>query len=150
MRYLLYQLKITTNTDRQVTQAIQAHYGEMHIRRRMTDFISRFVRVAAYYEYRYRGTSKAGYPCTPFGEYLGQGTTFVDEAKKQKEMVANQPRIEAWRRTKGYKLHVKVSADGITLRVAALTSRTGPRRSQRGSCRSISIIKSLDYGMGRL
>lgn len=77
----------------------------------MTDYIMRFVRVAAYYEYRYRGSTKVGYSCTPFhDEYLGQGTTFADEGSRQKELVANQPRIEAWRRTKGYKLHVKVSA----------------------------------------
>jgi hypothetical protein len=93
-----------------ITQAIQSHYGEMHIRRRMTDYISRFTRLAAYYEYRYRGSTKVGYPCVIFNdEYLGSGTTFADDVKRQKEMAENQPRIEAWRRTKGYKLFVKVS-----------------------------------------
>ncbi len=75
----------------------------------MTDYIARFTRLAAYQEYTQRGMARSGYPSTPFRvDSLGTGTVFADDQKRQREMWANGQRIEAWRRTKGYKLFVKV------------------------------------------
>lgn len=93
-----------------IITAISNHFGEAHIRLRMVDFVSRFVRLAAYQEYQQTGVVKIGYPSVPYREgRLGSGVIFVDEPTKQREMRANAHRIDAWRRTKSYKLYVKVS-----------------------------------------
>lgn len=82
----------------------------MYIRQRMTDYIARFTRLASYQEYLHHGLTKIGYPSTPFRDgRMGSGTVFTDESKKQREMWANGHRIDAWRKTKSYRLFAKVS-----------------------------------------
>jgi hypothetical protein len=91
--------------------AIHNHFGEAHIRLRMVDFVSRFVRLAAHQEYLQMGSCKIGYPSVVYREgQLGSGIVFVDETMRQRETRANQHRIDAWKRTKSYKLYAKVSS----------------------------------------
>ena len=87
-----------------------SHYGECHIRLRFTDYISRFTRLAAYQEFAHTGSTKIGYPSVLYRDgQLGSGTVFADESIRQREMWANGHRIDAWRRTKSYRLYTKVS-----------------------------------------
>jgi hypothetical protein len=88
----------------------------MHVRQRMTEYISRFTRLAAYQEYLHHGSTKIGYPSTTFRDgRMGSGTVFVDETRKQREMWANGHRIDAWRKTKSYRLFAKVSLATLDL-----------------------------------
>jgi len=88
---------------------MSSHYGEAHIRLRFTDYISRFVRLASYQEYTQMGYTRIGYPAIPWkDEIIGSGAVFFDEHTKQREMWANTHRIDAWRKTKSYKLYAKV------------------------------------------
>lgn len=93
-----------------ILTAMNNHFGEAHIRLRMVDFVSRFVRLAAYQEYQQTGVVKIGYPSIAYREgRLGSGVVFADETTKQREMRVNTHRIDAWRRTRSYKLYAKVS-----------------------------------------
>lgn len=117
-----------------VVNAIQNHLGESNIRLRFTDYLSRFVTLAAFQEYTHTGSTKIGYPSVPFkrtanGGILGSGAVFADESIKQRELWANGHRIDAWRRTKSYRYYAEVrgvSRAYFVLRNAELTmNRTG-------------------------
>lgn len=99
----------TVPADQQIHAAIASHYGESHIRLRFAEWLSRFTRLAADQECRHTGSTKIGFPTRPFRDgALGSGAVFSDDATRQKEMRANGHRIDAWRRTKGYKTFAKV------------------------------------------
>ncbi|WWD18448.1 hypothetical protein CI109_102900 [Kwoniella shandongensis] len=92
----------------EILSAMASHYGEANIRLRFTDYLNRFVRLAAYQESLHTGTTKIGCPSVSYREgQLGSGAVFADEAAKQREMWANGYRIDAWRKTKSYKLYAK-------------------------------------------
>lgn len=100
----------------QITAAIATHYGEAHIRLRFTDYINRFVRLAAFQEFSHMGTTKIGYPSMAFRDArLGSGTVFSDDAMRQRELSVNGYRIDAWRKTKSYKLCAKASHAAILM-----------------------------------
>jgi hypothetical protein len=86
------------------------------VRLRFTEYVMRFVRLASRYEEETKGTTKFGFPSSPFLEtpghppQLGSGLSFNDEATCYKELVANGHRIEAWRKTNSYQYLVSVSA----------------------------------------
>ena len=75
----------------------------------------RFVRLASRYEEEATGSTKVGFPSSPFSEspghppQLGSGLSFNDDASCWKELVANGHRIEAWRKTNSYQYLVAVS-----------------------------------------
>lgn len=92
----------------EIMSATTQHYGEGHIRTRFTDYISRFVRLAAYQEYVIFGSTNVGWIYQPFREgQLGSGIVFIDDALRQRELKENHYRIDAWRRTKSYRLAQK-------------------------------------------
>ncbi|KAG7553659.1 hypothetical protein FFLO_02944 [Filobasidium floriforme] len=88
----------------EIVASINAHYGEPAIRARFTEYISKFVRMAARYEEEFYGQTSIGYPSQPFRESsLGGGFIFPDESTKTKEWSTNANRIEGWRRTRSYR-----------------------------------------------
>ncbi|WVO14083.1 hypothetical protein L204_101711 [Cryptococcus depauperatus] len=91
------------------TLAVMAsHYGESNIRLRFTDYLNRFIRLAAHQEYIHTGSTKVGYPTVNYHDgQLGSGVVFSDEQMKHREMWANGHRIDAWRKTNSYRLYVK-------------------------------------------
>ncbi|KAK4689547.1 hypothetical protein P7C73_g555, partial [Tremellales sp. Uapishka_1] len=90
----------------EVLNAIGSHYGEANIRVRFTDYLNRFVSLASFQEYQHQGSTKIGYPTTSFrNNTLGSGTVFADDVARQREMWANGHRIDAWRKTRSYKLY---------------------------------------------
>lgn len=92
---------------------MSSHYGESNVRLRFTDYLNRFVRLAAHQEYSHTGSTKIGYPTTTFQNgQLGSGVVFADDQMRQREMWAHGHRIDAWRKTNSYKLFAKV---GIAL-----------------------------------
>ncbi|KAK8858558.1 hypothetical protein IAR55_002787 [Kwoniella newhampshirensis] len=93
----------------EILSAMSSHYGEASIRLRFTDYLSRFVRLAAYQESLHTGTTKIGYPTASYRDgQLGSGAVFADETAKQREMWANGHRIDAWRKTRSYKLYARL------------------------------------------
>ena len=99
----------------QIQSAMAGHYGESHVRQRFTDYISRFTRLASYHEFSQTGQTKIGYPTIGYRDgQLGSGTVFSDESAKSREMRSNVHRIEAWRKTKSYKLYAKVGLAHLT------------------------------------
>ncbi|ORX40101.1 docking domain of Afi1 for Arf3 in vesicle trafficking-domain-containing protein [Kockovaella imperatae] len=104
-----------------IQSAMAAHFGEAHIRQRFIDYISRFVRLASYHEFIHTGQTRIGYRSITYSEgQLGSGTVFADEASKSREMRSNVHRIEAWKKTRSYKLcakdwarHMKTRAIGF-------------------------------------
>ena len=77
------------------------HYGEAVIRARFTDYVQRFVRLAARYEEEATGTTSIGFPCVSYrhGQLgqpgsLGSGIVFSDESSGTKELAVNAPRID--------------------------------------------------------
>jgi hypothetical protein len=95
---------------RQIVASINAHYGEPAIRARFTEYMSKFVRMAARYEEEFYGQTSIGYPSQPFRESsLGGGFIFPDESTKTKEWSTNANRIEGWRRTRSYRYWREVS-----------------------------------------
>lgn len=95
----------------EILTASTAHYGEGHIRVRWTDYISRFVRLVAYQEQLHLGSTRLGWKYETFREgHLGSGIVFIDDDLRQREMRGNAHRIDAWRKTKSYRLAQKVSA----------------------------------------
>ncbi|WWC70797.1 uncharacterized protein I206_104749 [Kwoniella pini CBS 10737] len=95
----------------EILSATTSHYGESNIRLRFIDYLNRFVRIASHQEYSQTGSTKIGYPSISFRDSnpntLGSGVVFADEQGKQREMWANVHRIEAWRKTRSYKLFAK-------------------------------------------
>lgn len=84
-------------------------YGEQHVRVRWTDYISRFVRLAAYQEQLHLGSTRLGFPFQMFRDpVLGSGIVFIDDQLRQRELRGNGHRIDAWRKTKSYRLVQKV------------------------------------------
>ena len=93
----------------QITNSIQSHYGEAVIRARFTDYVQRFVRLAARYEEEATGSTSIGYPCIPYRHgtlgalgTLGSGIVFPDETSGAKDLAVNAPRIEGWRASPSY------------------------------------------------
>ncbi|CAK9781024.1 spindle pole body interacting protein [Cutaneotrichosporon oleaginosum] len=92
----------------EILTASSAHYGEGHIRVRWTDYISRFVRLVAYQEQLHLGSTRLGWQYQPFRDgHLGSGIVFIDDDLRQREMRGNAHRIDAWRKTKSYRLAQK-------------------------------------------
>lgn len=92
--------------------AIQWHFGETLIRARFTEYVQRFVRLAARYEEEYLGSTKIGYPTAsfdPYSQQLGGGLIFPDDVSASRELSQNAYRIEGWRRTKMYEYYLGVS-----------------------------------------
>ncbi|KAH9935661.1 mesa protein [Fomitopsis serialis] len=93
-----------------ILAAIAAHYGEAHVRARFTEYLMRFIRLAARYEEDTMGSTMIGWPSAsyserPDGRRLGAGTSFLDEATCSREIALNTARIDAWRRTESYTLY---------------------------------------------
>ncbi|KAI0656871.1 spindle pole body interacting protein [Cubamyces menziesii] len=90
--------------------AIASHYSEAHVRAKFTEYVMRFVRIAARYEEDLLGSTSIAWPTAPYTERpgekprLGSGAYFVDEATCARDLAVNASRIEAWRRTECYKL----------------------------------------------
>ncbi|KAG9313406.1 stabilization of polarity axis-domain-containing protein, partial [Chiua virens] len=83
--------------------AITSHFGETLVRLRFTEYVSRFVRLAARYEEVATGSTALGFPSAPFSEgSLGKGVVFSDETVAARELATNASRIEGWRRTKSH------------------------------------------------
>jgi hypothetical protein len=99
---------------------------------RFTEYVTRFVRLAARYEEEIQGSTKLNYPSYSFnGEVLklGSGMCFPDEATAARELAANTSRIEGWRRTNSYKFCVIVCADAEFYQMGAdREGRIFPRR----------------------
>lgn len=106
----------------QILHAIQAHYGESVIRARLTDYVARFVRLASRYEEETTSTTSIGFPSAPCAHgSLGSGIVFGDEGAGQREVLGNGARIEAWMRTKSYKVYQQVRATLLRSLRARLT-----------------------------
>ncbi|KAG9063474.1 hypothetical protein KI688_004358 [Linnemannia hyalina] len=89
-----------------ILSAIQAHYGEMVIRARFQEYVTRFVQLASQYEDQTYGQTTIGINRinTPeSSKYMGTGLVFSDESSRLKEVAANASRIEGWRATTSYK-----------------------------------------------
>ncbi|KAF9327786.1 hypothetical protein BGZ91_001310, partial [Linnemannia elongata] len=89
-----------------ILNAIQAHYGEMVIRARFQEYVTRFVQLASQYEDQTYGQTTIGINRinTPeSSKYMGTGLVFSDESSRLKEIAANASRIEGWRATTSYK-----------------------------------------------
>ncbi|KAF9337706.1 hypothetical protein BG006_003342 [Podila minutissima] len=88
-----------------ILSAIQAHYGEMVIRAKFQDYVTRFVQLAAQYEEQTYGQTHIGInqQNTPeSSKYLGTGLVFSDETSRAREIAVNASRIEGWRATTSY------------------------------------------------
>ncbi|KAJ7090911.1 mesa protein [Mycena belliarum] len=106
-----FVVKADNNADNlfieDIKSAIEYHYGESLVRVRFTEYVLRFVRIASRYEEDMTGSTKFGYPSTPFDSRLpnprlGSGMLFNDETAGRKELAANAHRIDAWRKTNSY------------------------------------------------
>ncbi|KAI1315856.1 hypothetical protein EDD11_000291 [Mortierella claussenii] len=89
-----------------ILNAIQAHYGEMVIRAKFQDYVTRFVQLASQYEEQTYGQTTIGLNRSNTPEsikFLGTGLVFSDEASRAREIAANASRIEGWRATTSYK-----------------------------------------------
>lgn len=86
-----------------ITSAITYHFPEGLIRNRFSEFVGRFIRLATRYEEETIGSAKTGWPTANFvggpNGHLGSGLMFPDDNVGMKELHANAPRIEGWRRT---------------------------------------------------
>lgn len=121
---------------RQISTAIQSHFGEAAIRARFTDYAARFVRMASKYEEETTGSTSIGFPSANFApatgtqpSSLGSGAIYADDMTKAREMASNAGRIEGWRVTPSYALcqSVRTSKPGFVADFA-----TGlPRPEQR-------------------
>ncbi|EKM80927.1 hypothetical protein AGABI1DRAFT_71556 [Agaricus bisporus var. burnettii JB137-S8] len=107
---------VTTNSDKifieDIRTAIEDHFGEGLVRMRFTEYVYRFVRLAARYEEEVTGTINFGHLSSFFteipgqGPKLGSGIAFPDEATCSRELAANAHRIEAWRKTSSYQYYI--------------------------------------------
>ncbi|WVW84697.1 hypothetical protein I302_106731 [Kwoniella bestiolae CBS 10118] len=92
----------------EILSATTSHYGESNIRLRFVDYLNRFVRIASHQEYTQTGSTKIGYPSVPYRDgVLGSGAVFADDQSKQRELWTNTHRVEAWRKTRSYKMFAK-------------------------------------------
>ena len=85
---------------------IQQHHGESNVRQRFTEYVQRFVRMAARYEEDQFRHTDIGFRSAPFSAStaaLGSGVVPVDPGSWAKELDANASRIEGWRKTRSYK-----------------------------------------------
>lgn len=86
---------------------------------RFTEYVYRFVRLAARYEEEVTGTINFGHLSSFFteipgqGPKLGSGIAFPDEATCSRELAANSHRIEAWRKTSSYQYYIAVRKSAI-------------------------------------
>jgi hypothetical protein len=90
----------------QILSSIQAHYGEMAIRSKFQDYVTRFVQLASLYEEQTYGQTTIGLNRSNTPEstkYLGTGLVFSDESSRAREISINASRIEGWRATTSYK-----------------------------------------------
>lgn len=88
---------------------IAYHYGEQLIRAKFTDYVQRFVRLAARYEEDVLGSTQIGYPSMTFSDgHLGSGMV-LDDALGARELTGNATRIEGWRRSDSYDYYKTVS-----------------------------------------
>jgi hypothetical protein len=79
------------------------------VRARVTDYVQRFVRLAARWEGEVLGSTTIDHPSRQFGDgKLGSGVTFPDEVLVSREMPSNSWRISAWRKTSYYGSYAKV------------------------------------------
>ncbi|EUC59750.1 MesA protein [Rhizoctonia solani AG-3 Rhs1AP] len=86
-----------------ISAVIQNHAGELLVRARVTDYVQRFVRLAARWESEVKKVTEIDHQSKPYSEgRLGSGVTFVDEALVAREMPSNSWRINAWRQTSYY------------------------------------------------
>jgi hypothetical protein len=90
-----------------IQSAINFHFGESAVRMRFTEYVIRFVRIAARYESETVGSTQIGYPTHQYSERdgrptLGSGFIFGDESQSTKELTLNAHRIEGWKRTNTY------------------------------------------------
>ncbi|KAJ9054106.1 hypothetical protein DSO57_1018082 [Entomophthora muscae] len=72
-----------------VLLAIQAHYGELAIRGKFSDYVQRFVGIAALCD----------------DDPSGNVVVFPDEASRIRELAANKPRIEGWKLSLSYQYY---------------------------------------------
>ncbi|KAF9159442.1 hypothetical protein DFQ26_006521 [Actinomortierella ambigua] len=89
-----------------IMSAINNHLGEMAVRAKCQEYVTRFIQLASHYEAHTLGHTTIGI-CkqnTPeSAKYLGTGLVFQDETSKMKELAMNANRIEGWRGTTSYK-----------------------------------------------
>lgn len=120
---------------------------------RFTEYVTRFVRLASYYEEEVTGVTKVGHPSSSFSEQpgrraqLGSGIAFSDEATSVKELAANAQRIEAWRKTNSYHHWVAVSLRVQRKNWLCFTARTDyPRISQssKPTARSRALMSCIN------
>ena len=89
----------------QIISAISFHFGESLVRARFTDYVWRFVRLAARYDEEINGSTRLGWQTSTFVDWgdrprLGSGLPFFDDPGVVRELQANASRIEGWRQTK--------------------------------------------------
>ncbi|KZV91708.1 spindle pole body interacting protein [Exidia glandulosa HHB12029] len=98
---------------------ISQHHGEQNVRQRFTEYVQRFVRMAARYEEDQFGRTEIGFRSAPFvpggmgghlasgvvGVQLGSGIIPLDPVAFSKELNANASRIEGWRKTRSYEYY---------------------------------------------
>ncbi|KAF9027622.1 spindle pole body interacting protein [Hymenopellis radicata] len=104
-----------------IKAAIEYHYGESLVRVRFVEYVTRFVRMASRYEEEASGVTSIGYPSNPFLESsagrtarLGSGVIFNDDSLGLKELVANAPRVDAWRKTNTYQYYMQDFKKSLT------------------------------------
>jgi hypothetical protein len=106
---------------------------------RFTEYVYRFVRLAARYEEEVTGALKFGHLSSLFteipgqGPKLGSGIAFPDEGTCSRELAANAHRIEAWRKTGSYQYYIAVR-ESVILCTGSLICRRwhanlGPRET---------------------
>lgn len=88
-----------------IISAISYHFGESLVRARFTDYVWRFVRLAARYDEEINGSTRLGWPTTSYSERgdrprLGSGLAFSDDFAGVRELQANASRIEGWKQTR--------------------------------------------------
>ncbi|KAG9128250.1 hypothetical protein FRC07_002209 [Ceratobasidium sp. 392] len=91
-----------------ICAVIHNHAGELLVRARITDYVQRFVRIAARWEEDVYGITKIDHPSRSYSDgTLGSGATFADEVLVSREMPSNAWRIAAWRETSSYNSYAK-------------------------------------------
>lgn len=96
------------NYDAMFVEELQG-LNELQLRARTTEYVQRFVQLAAKYEEDNFGATAIGYPSAAFSEtqqLLGSGAV-VDDPK---EMAMSTGRIDGWRRSVSYEMCKAVSA----------------------------------------
>ncbi|KAF9787957.1 spindle pole body interacting protein [Thelephora terrestris] len=88
-----------------IVSAISYHFGESLVRARFTDYVWRFLRLAARYDEEVSGSTTSGWPTAGYtdrGERprLGSGLAVFDDLAGVRELQANASRIEGWKQTR--------------------------------------------------